>query len=100
MSGFERLALANLEQMKFCRMEGGRICWNYLGNRLMPIPNINRATLLKLDNLSFMIGDDKLVHPSPSQPYIGGSSSSQPSFFQGYTDIHNTLWSIQEEEVF
>ena len=44
-SGYKRLALATFEQMKFCMMERGRICWIYLGNRLMPLPNVDRTTL-------------------------------------------------------
>jgi len=35
-SGFERLALATFEQIKFHTMEGRRMCWIYLENSLIP----------------------------------------------------------------
>ena len=36
LSGSEMLVLAAFEQMEFCTMEGGRTCWIYPKNRLMP----------------------------------------------------------------
>jgi len=65
----------------------------------MPLPNVNRTTLLNPGNLSFMVGDEELVHPTPlppppPQPYLGTSSSSQASSSRYYTDIHATLQSM------
>jgi len=59
----------------------------------MPLPNIERTTLLNPDKVSFMPGDEELVHPIHQPlppPHLGTSSSSQPSSFQDYTDIHAT----------
>jgi len=50
----ESLALATFKQMKFCTMEGGRMCWIYPGNRFIPLPNVDRITLLNPNNLSFV----------------------------------------------
>ena len=50
-SGSEILALAAFV------MEGGRICWIYHGNRLMPHPNVDHTTLLNPYILSFMLSD-------------------------------------------
>ena len=90
--------------MKFCTMEGHRICWIYPENRLTPLPNVYSTTLSNPDNLLFLPGDDELVPPAPSpsrplQPYLGASSSSQPSSSQEYVDIHATFRSIQEAQV-
>ena len=50
-SGSEILALAAFA------MEGGRICWIYPGNKLIPHLNIDHTTLLNPDILSFMQSD-------------------------------------------
>ena len=82
-SGSEKMALRAFDQMKFCVMEEGRICCICTRKRLLPLPNVNRTTLLKLDNLSFIPDDEELVYPTTPpllQPHLGASSSSQPSF--------------------
>jgi len=66
--GSERLALVAFKQMKFCTVKGSRTCWIYPGNMLIPPPNVDRTTLLNLDNLSFIPGDEELVHPAPPPP--------------------------------
>ena len=81
--GYERLTLTAFEQMKFCIVDGGRTCQIYPGNRLMPLPNVDHTTLLNLDNLSFIPGDEELVHPGPPpplrpQPQLDASSSFHP----------------------
>ena len=82
MSGPERLALVAFKQMQFCKVKGGRTCWIYHRNRLMPLSNVDRTTLFNPDNFSFMLGDEELVHSAttpPSQPHLSTSSSSEPS---------------------
>ena len=64
-SGSERLALAAFERMKFCKMKGSRMCWIYPKNKIMPLPNIDLATLMNPDNLSFIPNYEELVHPVP-----------------------------------
>jgi len=51
--GLEWLNLAAFEQMKFCKVDGGRICWIYPGNWLMPLPNIDRTSLEPGQSLLF-----------------------------------------------
>jgi len=58
---------------------------NLLWKQPYALPNIDLTTLLNLNNLSFMAGDEELVHPAPpppphSQPYLAAFSSSIPSF--------------------
>ena len=69
----------------------------------MPLPSVDRTTLVNLDNLSYMLGDKELVHPapptSPPQPNLGASGPYKPSSPQDYSNIHATLQSIQEEQV-
>ena len=48
---FEWLTLATFQQMKFCNVDAGYVCWIYPGNRLMPLLNIDRTTLLNQTNL-------------------------------------------------
>jgi len=77
-SGPEQLELAAFDLMKFCTVEGGRICLICLENRVMPLPNIDWTTLLNSDNLFFIPGDEELFHripPPPLPPYLGASSS-------------------------
>ena len=40
-SGFDKLAFAAFEQMKFCSVDGVRSHWIYPRNRLMPLPNVD-----------------------------------------------------------
>jgi len=44
--GLEWLNLAAFEQMKFYKVDGGRICWIYPGNKLMSLSNVDRTSLL------------------------------------------------------
>ena len=45
-SGSERLDQADFEIMNFCKVEAGRLCWIYPGDRLLPLPNVDRTTIL------------------------------------------------------
>ena len=67
----------------------------------MPLPNIDRTTLLHWANLYWVPGDDEVVQPAPHRAashssQTGPSSSSQPPP-PDYADLPNTLTSIQEE---
>ena len=58
------------------------MCWIYLGDKLMPLPNVEQTTLLNRANLSFLLDDEELVHPvPPTQPptHLSVASSSRPS---------------------
>jgi len=48
----ERLNLAAFEQIKFCKVDGWCICWIYPDNRLMPLPNVDRTSLLNQANIA------------------------------------------------
>ena len=39
-SGSEWLTKATFELMKFCKVEAECLCWIYLGNRLLLLPNV------------------------------------------------------------
>jgi len=56
-SRFERLDKAAFEIMNFCKVEAGRLCWIYLGDQLLPLPNVDRTILLHWDNLYWLPGD-------------------------------------------
>ena len=60
-SSSEWLNLAAFEQMKFSKASNGRVCWIYLRNHLMPLPNIDRTALLSWANLYFLLGDEELA---------------------------------------
>jgi len=64
----ERLDQATFEIMNFCKVEAGRLCWIYPGNRLLPLPNVDRTTLLHRANLYWAPGDDEVVRPEPHNP--------------------------------
>jgi len=36
---------ATFELLGFCKVEAGKLCWIYPGDRLMPLPNVARTTL-------------------------------------------------------
>ena len=79
------------------------MCWIYLGDRPLPLPNLDRTTLLHRGNLYLVPSDDEVVQPVPHQPasqssQAGRSSSSHPSP-PDYSDLQDTLRSIQEEQV-
>ena len=99
-AGSEWLNLATFEQMKFYTVEGGSICWIYLGNRLMPLPYVNRTSILNRANLYFLPGAEELAWPAPPPPHTHprASSLSQPSSSHDYPDLHANLWWIQEEQ--
>jgi len=68
----------------------------------LPLPNVDRTTLLHQANLYWVPGDDEVFRPTPhhSAPYssqVGFTSSSQPPS-PDYTDLQDTLKSIQEEQ--
>ena len=56
-SGSERLDQAAFEIMNICKVEAGRLCWIYLGDRLLLLPNVDRTTLLHRGNL-YWVPDD------------------------------------------
>jgi len=66
----------------------------------MPLPNIERTTLLNRANLYFLLGDEELAQPvpPPPSPHSKVSSSSQPSSSFDYIGLHATLQSIQEKQ--
>ena len=96
----ERLDQAAFEIMNFGKVEDGRLCWIYPGDRLLPLPNVNRTTLLHWANRYWVPGDAEVVQPaSPPLLYstqAGPSSSSQPPPIN-YANLQPTLTSILEE---
>ena len=42
----EKLDQAAFEIMNLCKVEAGRLCWIYPGDRLLPLPNVDRTTLI------------------------------------------------------
>jgi len=65
----------------------------------VPLPNIERTTLLNWNNFSYLLGDEELVRPSspviPSS-YAGPSPFSQ-QHYPTYGGLRETFMSIQEE---
>ena len=78
--GSEWLDQAAFEIMNFCKFEAGHLCWIYPRDWLLPLPNVDRTTLLCQGNLYRVPGDDEVVQPVPYQlaPY---SSQASPSSF-------------------
>jgi len=69
--------------MNSCKVEARRLCWIYHGDRLLPLPNVDRTTLLHRANFYWIPGDDEVVqpvphHPTPHSSQVRPSSSSQP----------------------
>jgi len=61
----ERLDQVAFEIMNFCRVEVGHLCWIYPGDRLLPLPNIDRTTLLHRDNLYWVPADAEVIQLTP-----------------------------------
>jgi len=59
--GSERLDQVTFEIMSFCKVEAGRLCWIYPGDRFLPLPNIDRTTLFDRGNLYWVPGDEEVV---------------------------------------
>ena len=80
--GSERLYQAAFEIMNFCKVEIGHLCWIYLRDRLLSLPNVDQTVLLHRGNLQWVLGDAEVVQPSPPPPQFtsqaGPSSSSHP----------------------
>ena len=96
-------SLTAFEIMNFCKVEAGRLCWIYPRDWRLPLPNVDRTTLLHRGNLYWVLGDDEVVRPVPHQPaphssQVGSSSSSHPPP-PNCSDIQDTLRFIQEEQV-
>ena len=69
----------------------------------MPLPNVNRTTLLHWANLYWVLGDNEVIRPIPQQ-LVPRSSQAGPSSYShppphDYSDIQDTLRSIQGEQV-
>ena len=64
-SGSEHLDQAAFEIINFCKVEAGRLCWIYLGDWLLSLPNVDRTTLLHRGNLYWVPDDDKVIRPVP-----------------------------------
>jgi len=99
----QRLDQAAFEIMNSCKVNAERLCWIYPEDRLVPIFNVDRTTLLHWANLYWVPSDDKVVQPTPHHPAPYSSqarpnSSSQPPP-PDYTDLQDTLRSIQEEKI-
>jgi len=47
----EWLDQATFEIMNFSKVEAGRLCWIYTRARLLPLPNVDRITLIHRANL-------------------------------------------------
>jgi len=65
---------------------------------LLPLSNVDQATLLHRGNIYWVSSDEEVVRPGPHNPaphssQAGPSSSSQPSS-PDYSDIQDTLRSI------
>jgi len=48
--GSERLDQATFEIMNFYKVEVERLCWIYPGDRLLPLPNVDRTILFQRAN--------------------------------------------------
>ena len=102
-SRFEWLDQAAFEIMNFCKVKADRLCWIYLGDRLLSLPSIDRTTLLHRANLYWLPSDDEVVRlaphkPTPQSSQVGPSSSSHP-LPPNYSNLQDTTRSIQDEQV-
>jgi len=102
-SGSERVNQAAFEIINFCKFEASRLCWICLEDQPLLLPNVDRTTVLHRGNLYWVPGDEEVVRPAPHYPaphssQVGPSSSSQPPH-PDYSNIQDTLRSIQEEQV-
>jgi len=52
---------ATFEIMNFGKVETGRLYWIYPGGPLLPLPNVNRTTLLRRANLYWVPADEDFV---------------------------------------
>jgi len=102
-SGFERLDQADFDIMNFCKVEASRLYWICPGDRLLLLPNVDHTTLLHQGNLYWIPSDDKVLRPVPHQPTPHSSQEGPNSSSQlpppEYSNIQDTLRSIQEEQV-
>ena len=96
-AGSKRLNLAAFEQMKFCKVDGGRICQIYPGNQLIHLLNVDRTTLLNRANLYFYAVMKSWCRLPHLFHLPRASSSSQPSSSHDYPNLHATHRLIQEE---
>ena len=98
----ERLDQDTFELMNFCKVEAIRLCWIYPGDRLLPLRNGDRTTLLHRANLYWVPGDAELFQSaSPLPPFasqVGPSSSSQATP-TNYADLQAILRSVQKEQI-
>ena len=68
----------------------------------MPLPNIDRTSLLNQVNLYFLLGGEELTQLATprSLPHLRASSSSHPFSSSNYDSLHATLQSIQGKQAF
>jgi len=76
-SGFKRLNQVPFELMNFCKIEARRLYWIYHRDRLLPLSNIDRTTLLHRGNLQWVPDDAEVVQPTP--PPLSFTSQARPS---------------------
>jgi len=78
--GSKRLDKAAFEQVNFCKVEDGRLCWIYPGDQLMLLCNVECTTLLHRANLHWVPSYAEVVHLAPLLPpstyHVGPNSSS------------------------
>jgi len=92
-SGSEQLDQAAFEIMNFCKFEVEGLCWIYHHDRLLPVPNVDRTTLLHRSNLYWVPDDEEVVrpvsyHPTPHSSQAEPNSSSQPPLLTILTSKH------------
>jgi len=98
--GSKWLNLVAFEQMMFSNVEVRHFRCIYPRSHLMPLPNVDRTTLLNRANLYFRSDDEALAQPAPPppSPHLRASSSSQLPTFSDYAGLHAALLSIQEKQ--
>ena len=88
--------------MNFSKVETGCLCWICPGDRLLPLPDVDRTTLRHRASLQWVPGDVEVVQPAVPPPLFTcqaePSSSSQPTSAD-YAEVQKNLRSLQEEQV-
>ena len=98
----EQLDQSAFEIISFCKVEASHLCWSYPRDWLMPLPNVDRTTLLHRSNIYWVPGDAEVVQPVPYPPPFTSQVGPSCSFQPPTTDCANlqaSLRSIKEEQV-